>query len=206
MTSISSISSTPYSVTSSGATSQVNRPVDSDGDNDGGSRTAGTGGKDKFVNAIMQAFSQLGVSGTTASTSATTDATADTAATTQNPAMSDFMHKLFAALQSESSQSGTATTDSTQDASTAASSVQGHHHAHGGGGGKMQADLQSLIQQVSDTSSSSKAETDLNDSFKALTASLGGTSSQATLGSFLQALSQNMQGAGPSGNAVNTQV
>lgn len=76
---------------------------------------------------------------------------------------------------------------------------QGHH-----GIGKMEANLQSLIQQLSSSNSSGSGSTNaaLQQSFQNLTGMQG---SPATLAGFLQTLSRNMQGAVMYGNMVNTQ-
>ena len=98
----------------------------------------------------------------------------------------------------------------------------------------MQSALQSLIQQVDSSSSASATSSTatagsssgnssttatttaaqpagssvatLQQDFQNLLASVGGTSSQATLGGFLQSLSQNLQGVGMTGNVVNAQA
>jgi hypothetical protein len=104
------------------------------------------------------------------------------------------------------------TGSSTTDATTA---VAGHGHHHGGGSGNIGSELQSLEQQLSSsssgtttstsgTTSSSSATDALQQSFSNLLAANGASGSTATLGSFLQSLSQNLEGASPTGNIVNT--
>jgi hypothetical protein len=69
----------------------------------------------------------------------------------------------------------------------------------------MEARLQSLIQQISSgLSTSGGSQTALEQSFRNLLSSLGESGGKATMGTFLQALSQALQGAGASGNVVNT--
>ena len=79
----------------------------------------------------------------------------------------------------------------------------------------IEADIQSLIQQLSSSSSSdsssssttsSSATSDLQQSFQNLISALGGSSSSVTLDSFLNALASNFQGATSSGNVVSEKV
>lgn len=107
-----------------------------------------------------------------------------------------------------------------------ANASHGHHH-HGGGLAKIESNLQTLIQQLSsgatgsstiDTSgtasntaspaaaSSPNPTASLEQSYQNLLATLGVAGNSSTLGSFLQSFSQNLHGAGKSGNLVNTQA
>jgi hypothetical protein len=220
------------SVSASWATSQVSQTSsasqsDSVGDippPPDGRRGAPGGG---FIDAITQALKQLGVTnqssdGTAATTDSSTDSSSSTKAS-QDPAqaLGAFIQSLMAALHAQSS--GTAaTTDATAAAATdsanATSATSGHH----GGRGHLEADLQSLIQQIdsgttattastdstasSDSSSGSSATSDLQSKSQDLLAALGDSGSKATLGSFLTALESKFEGAPPTGNVVNAQA
>ncbi|MHB1333706.1 MAG: hypothetical protein ACYCY1_14015 [Sulfuriferula sp.] len=219
----------------SGISPVASQGSNSDGDNDGSSvsRVGGNGGR--FASAINQALAQIGVTpGSSSSVTGSSTATDpnSTTASTQDPqqALAAFMQNLFASLQSQNSgqtnasNSGT-DSDGDRDGSSAASAVsgasgKGHHGHHGGGLGKMESSLQNLIQQISSSSpaaASTDATTDsttaadsasssLQQSFQNLLAADGATGSNASLTGFLQALSQNLQGATSSGNVVSTQA
>jgi hypothetical protein len=58
----------------------------------------------------------------------------------------------------------------------------------------------------SSTNTSNDALSALQQSYQTLLASLGANGNNSTLGNFLQALSRNLQGIGPSGNVVRTQA
>jgi hypothetical protein len=197
--------------------------ADRDGDNDGGrvSGSSGTSARGGFASAINQALSQIGVSGSTASG-------ASSAAQDPLQALSAFMHNLFAALQSQgggqpAAAQGGADSDGDNDGGGAsgvsAAAGGGRHH----GGGNIASKLQSLIQQLSASSSGASASTTagatasgtdtsnsalsaLQQSFQNLLSSQGASGSQATLGSFLQTLAQDLPGANPAGNIVHTQA
>ncbi|GBL44687.1 hypothetical protein SFMTTN_0488 [Sulfuriferula multivorans] len=84
----------------------------------------------------------------------------------------------------------------------------------------MESGLQNLIQQISSSSSTASAtdattasttatdstSSSLQQSFQNLLAADGAAGSNASLTGFLQALSQNPQGATSSGNVVSTQA
>ncbi len=78
----------------------------------------------------------------------------------------------------------------------------GSHH---GGIGKMEANLQSLIQQLSSGTSMSPVDASLQQSYQNLIGTQGATGNQSSLTSLLQTLSQNLQGVGMTGNIVNSQ-
>ena len=144
-------------------------------------------------------------SSSTSGTSSSSDSSSSASSTSQEPAqaLAAFMQSLMAALHAQSSPSADA------DASSSFSSVTGTSQQQP----NMQADLQSLIQQVSSSSSSSSASnssdstiSSLQSSFNNLVSALGGsTSSTATLSSFLQAFSGNVSGASATGNAGSPQ-
>lgn len=146
------------------------------GDGDGDGSTSKAGG---FANAINRSLAQIGAKGSYSQNA--------------QQALASFMQSLLAALQSQNMQGA---------------GQQGHHHHHGGGvagASGIQSGLQDLIQQLSSSNaSSSSADTALQQSFQNLLSANGASGNQATLGSFLQTLSQNLQMANPSGNIVNT--
>ena len=220
--SIDVISGFSYPLNQSSGTNLVTSTGnDSDGDGDG-SRASGnanrSGGKGAFIDAVFQALSQSGVSGNNAQLATSSNSSS----TTQDPvqALGSFMHNLFAALQSQGPQGSAQNTQSAASQGTdsdgnnnasntsTAQAVSGqghHHHHHGGGAGNIESKLQSLIQQLSSNSTTSDStQPALNQSFQNLQSSLGSSGGQATLGSFLQTLSQNIQGVSATGNAVNT--
>ena len=192
--------------------------VDSDGDNDG-SRVARSGGKEgRFAAAIEQTLSQLGVSSTRAAsaggTTTATNSSADSSSSApQDPtvAMQTFMHDLFAALHAMGNNSpniaSNAQTSSPAGPSNVAASggPSGHHHRDLGAG-EIQGKLQSLIQQLSSTTTSNSADPTLStlqkDVQNLLGASSGSGTSQMSLAGFLQAISNNLQGNNPGLNVA----
>jgi hypothetical protein len=119
------------------------------------------------------------------------------------------MEPLRSRSASDSASGAGGTVDGRAGVSTAG---QGPH----GGPGNIEADLQSLIQQLSSPSSSSGSGTataastgssalsDLEQSFQNLLNTLGVSGGDASLNRFLQALQSNLQGVSPPGNLVNT--
>jgi hypothetical protein len=175
----------------------------SDNDADGGAAPAAGG---KLFQAIGAALSQIGVGGSQASS------TGGNAATSQDPAqaLASFMQDLMAALQSQHGAQG-GDSDGDNDGSGSVRHAGGHRP-------NIQADLQSLIQQLSEAgastltantgaaSSSNDTLASLQQSFQNLVNSFGGSGSSASLGDFLQAFAANMQGAGTVGNMVKAQA
>ena len=193
----------------------------------GGNSNSGQVGS--FVSAIFQALSQSGIAGTS---SATATSGTSTNAPRSNPlqALGSFMQTLISVLQDQSPPSGQAATQSPVAATAASTTsapstnstpslalVSGHyrhgrHSGHGGGPSQIEANLQSLIQQLSsgvtatstssatpsratDAYTSASALGSLQQSFQVLTSSLGNPSGSASagLGNFLQAFSQNLE-------------
>ena len=201
---------------------------DTDGDNDGSRAAAandGAGGPRAFLDAVFQALSQAGVSGNTVTppTSEVNSSTTTQPSSTQNPlqALGTFMHDLLSALQAQGGQSASqggsdSDGDSNGSGSAGASAASGtHRHHHGGGLAHVESNLQGLIQQLSASSSGSSATTaatstnstsTLQQDYQNLLSSLGASGDSSSLASFLQALSQNLQSIGSSGNLVNTQA
>ena len=206
-----------------------NHPPSAGSESGGGSGSPGA-----ILDAVFQALSQAGISGGSAANSSSAPSTT-TSASDQNPlqALGAFMHDLFSALQNQGGQaaqgaqtSAQGTSDSDGDhrgtGSGASGAPRGHHHHGGGGVARMESNLQSLIQQLSssdstssatDTSGSSTAtvsatnsSSTLQQSYQNLLSSLGLSGGSSSLGNFLQALSQNLQDLGSTGNVVNTQV
>ena len=207
-----------------------NHPPSAGSESGGGSGSPGA-----ILDAVFQALSQAGISGGSAANSSSAPSTT-TSASDQNPlqALGAFMHDLFSALQNQGGQAAQGAQTSAQGTSdsdrghggTGTSAVsgapRGHHHHGGGGVAHMESNLQSLIQQLSssdstssatDTSGSSTATASatnsssaLQQSYQNLLSSLGLSGGSSSLGNFLQALSQNLQDLGSTGNVVNTQV
>ena len=104
----------------------------------------------------------------------------------------------------------TAASDPTNPVQTAATTppvtAPGHHHHHGGGNAKLGAELSSLIAQTSTASTDGSTTTSapavatsmtsLDQSFKNLLGTLGVSGNNASLNTFLQAMSANMQSRG----------
>lgn len=182
---------------------------DSDGDNDsrGAGRVSRKGG---IASAISQALSQLGISGASAQSGAAP--TGATSAQDPQQAIRAFMHDLFAALRSQGSgATAPATNGSDGDNSGATGVANATSHKYGANG--IESKLQNLISQLSSASSSTSGSSSSNSAlaplqqdFQNMLSALGATGSQATLGSFLQSFSQNLQGANPAGNLVSTRA
>ena len=150
-------------------------------------------------------------------TSGTSSAHGGTSGTSQNPlqALGAFLHDLFAAMQTP----GSSTIGNAPAGSSAASGVA---QGKGGGLAALEANLQKLIQQITasassagstagpiastSSTSSTSATAQLQQDYQNLLNSMGATAGSSTLGGFLQALSQNLQGMSHTGNVVNTQA
>jgi hypothetical protein len=167
-----------------------------------------------FVSAIEQALAQLGISPATPNKA--NGSSASNSAQDPGQALAAFMHDLFAAMQGQGAASATASTDSDGDSSVTAaigaasastpavSGMSGQHHHHGGGAGAIEAKLQNLIAQLSSSgtgtasgTASSPAISTLQQDFQNLLTSSGASGNQTSLASFLQSLSQNLQGSNP---------
>lgn len=154
--------------------------VDGDGDSDGsGGGRSGT----SLTSAIGQTLSQTTGSNGISSSS--------------QQALQAFIQSLFAALQAQTTQASTG-----MDAD--GGSISPVAAASGRGNGGMSAGLQGLIQQLSSSGAPNSADAALQQSFQNLLGAQG-NGNQTSLASFLQALSQNLQGAGTAGSVVNTQ-
>ena len=116
---------------------------------------------------------------------------------------------------------GTTAAPSTQVASSATGTpapAEGHHHHHhsggGAGGAQLASELSALIAQTSPTGTATTAattasiaaagSTNLDQSFKNLLSTLGVTGNNASLNSFLQVMSTNMQGSGTASSTPTT--
>ncbi|HJV50224.1 MAG TPA: hypothetical protein VJ652_02120 [Noviherbaspirillum sp.] len=169
-----------------------------------------------LADAIIQALSDIGVTGQSSTDSSSTDSSS-TASSDSSSASADsqsiaqafgaFMHNLIGALRSQS-ESG-ATADGSQGSSDTVAQTQGARHHHGAAG-NIQSDLQSLIQKLSsssgstDSDSTGSTQSSLQQSFSNLLSTLGASNSDATVNKFLAALQSNLQGVTASGNIVNT--
>jgi hypothetical protein len=184
-----------------------------------------------FAGAIVQALSQMGVSGaqsalgaspTNASSSSSGPSGSPSASTAsqQNQALRSFMQSLLAALQTQAAVSGTAHGVSAASSFAASSSGHRHGHSHTGGG------LQSLIQELSASSSAATTATSpaagsqgsgtttasvanatltaLQQSFNNLVSAVGGSGGQASLGTFLTTLANNLSSGARTANLVST--
>ena len=201
----------------------------SNSDNDG-QRGGKVGKGGLFANALVQALSQIGVTAVppaanassgdaSSSSTSTASASGTTTPTTQDPqqALAAFLHDLFAALHSTGNGQGgqpnaattTGATDSDGDndgsvASAASGAVGNGHHHHGGGAGAIENKLQSLIQQLSSTSSTATAPSSgtstspLQQDFQNLLSSLGAGGNQSSLPDFLKAIAENLKTNGTS--------
>lgn len=196
------------------------------------SRTSGTsGGPGAFLDAIFQALSQAGVSGTSVTNATTATSPSTPATSAQNPlqALGAFMHDLFSALQAQAGQAasggavqgeGDSDGDNDGSVSSGVAGTSGGHHRQNSGLAQIESSLQNLIQQLSSSASgsttsgatasgsaaasSASPSSELQQSYQNLLSALGVSGSESTLGSFLQALAQNLHGISNSGNVVNT--
>ena len=207
-------SSCPMSNLQSGM-SRISSAHESDNN---GNRAAGINGKGQLSAAISQLMSQLGISAgnvTNASaSSSTTDTSGATAPQDSQQAVATFMQSLYAALQAQSGTSGAASSRADHDANSASSvsgattaNATGHHHH--GGLSKLEHNLQSLMQQLSSDSANGSSNPTLDNLQQSFTNLLGAENASGkgtNLTSFLQNLSQNLQGTAPTGNVVRTQA
>lgn len=190
----------------------------------------GEQGGGKLMSALTSALSQMGisldgVSGTsstssTASSSSSSDtsSTSSTSSTsdsssTSNSAVKDFMQTLMAALhaQGKANSGSGGDGDGDSDDNNSSSAVNSYK-----GGNPMKKDLDSLISQLTGSSSSSSSSStsstdsttsDLQTKFAAMISSLGGDSSTASLGDFLKNFSSSLSDhASSQGNMISTQA
>lgn len=162
---------------------------------------AGTGGG--FASAVSQALAQIGVTPT--ATGNSTGSTASSTAQAPTQAIGAFMQSLYAALQSES---GTLPTLGTKSGAGQGGNRQGS------GSSTIQGKVQRLLQQLSSPSGTSTADNvanssnsttdELQTSFNNLLSASDVTGGNANLQNFLQSLSQDLLGASPTGNVINT--
>jgi hypothetical protein len=208
----------------------------SDGDNNGNSISGVAGSGGKFASAISQALTQLGVTSPAASSNsnATDTSTAQDPQQALASFMQSLFAALHAQSGTQTATSNnstsdnsstvgavTSTTAATSSNAVAGKSGEGHHHHHGGGGmSKLEGGLQNLIQQLSssgqsasdsststsDSNSSNSTLDALQQSFNNLLSADGASGNNVSLTSFLQSLSQGLQGAPATGNVVTTKV
>lgn len=136
-----------------------------------------------IIDAIASALSEIGVSA--ASETSETASSADPA-----KALGEFLHTLMETLRSQGGEAGPA--------------AGGPPHGPPPGGG-LQADLQSLADELSSTDSTDSASS-LESAFANLLGALGLDSADADtkLGQFLETLAGKLEASGPSGNLINT--
>ncbi len=164
--------------------------------------------------------------------SASNSSTQTSSSSSADPAqvISQFMGTFMEALRSQNQVSGTSSGDATaqtnassgaaqQTVSTAtstalagsaagASATSGHHHHHhhhGGGDTKIQSDIKSLANEISNSPTDGTVSK-LNTAFSSMVTALGGDPSKVTLSSFVQSMSQGLGTSPPAGNVVNTTV
>jgi hypothetical protein len=118
-----------------------------------------------------------------------------------------FVHSLLAALKSQSD--GNSAQHTASDGTTNTGGVTSSQGGNPGSG--LASDVNSLIQSLNNTSADSSTTTSsadgkLQTSFNKLVADLGGNSGAASLTSFLQSFSTNIQSASALGNLVNAQA
>jgi hypothetical protein len=133
--------------------------------------------------------------------------------------LAKFASSLMAALHAQGNTADASTTDPAASSSVWAAHAGGHGHGHGGHIG---ADLQGLIQSLSDSSDSSStagtspttissstgstvasAGSALQASYSNLVSALGGSSGSGSLTSFLQTFSTDLANL-PAGHLINT--
>jgi len=195
-------------------------PVDSSGDADRSRVTAPTttGGRTGlFSSAISQTLFQIGVTPT-----ASNVATGAAPTNTQQQTVNTFVQDLFGALQGVGAPGGSGTTArysaiAKKDGKSSGQTSAGNSSAVAGDAGSSNATaangtvegrLQALIQEIGSGTTSQSSGQDglsaLQQSFQALVASQGGSSSDATLGNFLQTLAGNLQDMPPTGSLIST--
>jgi hypothetical protein len=177
--------------------------------------TPPTGG---LLGAVVNALSEIGVL-SSSSPSETGESSDASSSSTQEPprALADFMHGLMAALHAQAAHSSRAQapldSDGDLDGSTPSETGDAPHTAGGRHRPNIAADLQSLIQRLSTSTTDSSTTitgngtvSHLQQTFDALLTALGTSDNEATLSSFLGALANNLPGATSVGNAVSTTV
>lgn len=205
---------TPVSNIQYASVSPANPGRQDAGIDNGGGCASVAAGAGRFASAIEQTMKQLGASDGTASNASGAASTQDSQQATQA-----FMHQLFAALHAQNSGKSTSSTADGGNADSTVTGAGGHYHHHGGGMGKLEGALQNLAQQLSPASGTGAPDTGttgqgsansaldtLQQSFTQMLSADGLQGSNATLASFLQTLSQNLQGAPATGNVVSTRA
>lgn len=178
---------------------QSANPVQSDGDMDRSRTSAPTNTRDSlFTSTITQTLFQIGVTPTAANV-----ATGAAPTNTQQQALSAFVQNLLGALQDSGAPvagMGGATSGPRKDGRNTVPSPL----STSGSGSSLDTSLQSLAQQLaSGTGGSGDSLAGLQQSFQDLVATQGGAN-DASLGDFLQALSQNLQDIPPAGSLIST--
>jgi hypothetical protein len=191
---------------------------------------AGTATSDQIAQALdafeknLFASLQAQFTASNASSGATTSGATSAATPTTDPAATATASTTTDPTQTSSTATpGTATASATTSAST--TPMQGRHHHHHGGGGsgdaQLQAGLSSLIGQTAATASATTADgaaatapattaaagtAALDQSFKNLLSTLGVSGNNASLNTFLQAMSASMQSNGTASDANSARV
>jgi len=182
---------------------QSANPVQGEGDVDRSRITPPTTGRNGlFTDTITQTLFQIGVTPTAANV-----ATGAPPTNSQQQALNAFVQNLFGALQdSGTPASGTGAKSAPvvrkdRPSSSATAQPLGDSQASG----NLESQIQGLAQQwnASPNSSSEGNLAALQQSFQNLVATQGGDAN-ASLGNFLDALSQNLQNIPPAGSLIST--
>ena len=174
---------------------QSANPVQSEGDIDRSRITAPTNGRSGlFTDTITQTLFQIGITPTAANV-----ATGAPPTNSQQQALNAFVQNLFGALQDSGSPTG--------GNSKSAAPVRGRPATAGAvsadsQGTSLDAQIQDLAQQLGSGAANDNLA-GLQQSFQDLVTAQGGNAN-ASLGSFLQALSQNLQDIPPAGSLIST--
>jgi hypothetical protein len=182
-------------------------PVQGDGDIDRSRITPPTTGRNGlFTDTITQTLFQIGITPTAANV-----ATGAPPTNSQQQALNAFVQNLFGALQDSgtpSSGTGAKPAQATRKDGRPASSTNvttPSALSDSPQSGSLDGQIQSLAQQVN-SGSNTQADGNLaalQQSFQDLVSTQGG-SANASLGNFLQALSQNLQDLPPAGSLIST--
>lgn len=180
---------------------------DADGDHDGSSGSSRVGGG-KLAQSVMEVLASMGATGSTNSSNPSNSVD-------PTQAIQSFLQTLMSALQSQigsASSSASSDANSNQTDSTALNALapsNGHHHHHGGG--KLDAALQTLINDLSGSSSGSSgtgattdALTALQQSANNLFSATGVTGGNTSITSLLKGIEQVFASGSTTGNFVNT--
>ena len=182
---------------------QSANPVQGEGDVDRSRITPPTTGRNGlFTDTITQTLFQIGVTPTAANV-----ATGAPPTNSQQQALNAFVQNLFGALQDSATPAGGTGAKSAptarKDRPSGSASAPALPDTQAGG--NLESQIQGLAQQLnaSPAPASDGQLATLQQSFQNLVATQGGDAN-ASLGNFLQALSQNLQDVPPAGSLIST--